>query len=312
MSDVILDLGQKLKGALEALFASDQQNAAVLALCNKGRKLPVPKLQRRVISEALGFSHLSNWVSESAKGLLPGAFLDLSAILGFAPTEAALKAFDESFTLAQRIPPFPKRVYQMLDAWCDDSAACLCWTAFVGTPSRLQELDLPFDPHRRGTKPDRFLEIYNENLEQLEPRLFLTVHTKVDPPPLAEYRLRKNPLLFHSLEELKLAATPFPEALNVVPINGTLTELPNTALPASWLDRTTDLPLLDDGLPAVGDSEAEIEAKAMLYGGRSDRGRGVRRRAHCSARDFRAGDATADARNRPAPRAGLLLRHPHP
>jgi hypothetical protein len=268
VAEVIVELGQKVKGALDALLASERQSNRVLTLCNNGRKLAERKLQQRVIAETLGMSHLSNWVSNSAKGVLQGAFLDLAALLGIAPTEAALAAFEEGYTKTHNLPPFPNRVFQMLDAWRDDSAGCLCWTAFVGSPTRLLELRLPSKPNRRGTSAELFLEIYEEKLDQLEPRLFQTVHTSADPPPLVEHRHHRYPLLFHSPQELKPAAA----LAEVARADADPAALLETPLPESWIDSATGKPLLDEGLPEVGDSEAEIEAKAELYGGQLEGG----------------------------------------
>jgi hypothetical protein len=271
MAEVINELGPKLKGALDLLFASERQSAAVLALCNNGRKLAEQKLQQRVLAETIGLSHLSNWVSVSANGVSQGAFLDLAALLGLAPTEAELKAFEEGYTHDYRLPPFPNRVFQMLDTWRDDSPSCRCWTAFVGTRERLEEIGLPVKPNRRGTSAERFLALYEEKLEQLAPELFRTTHSSADPPPLVAYRRIKYPHLFFSPEELRPADTDAFAPTGTATTAATRSTPTGAPLPESWLDRATGKPLLDDGLPPVGDSEAEIEAKAELYGGRPDR-----------------------------------------
>lgn len=265
MAMPIRDLGRKLKVAIDTLLTSERQHERLLEICNGGRHghAILDRVGKGSIVEALGIkaSNLSNWLSDSAKGLSPGRLLDLAALLGFGPDEATLADLASRYVKANGSSPYPRRIHQMMSPWDDGSAACRCWSAFAGSATQLAEVGLPANTLYLGGTAQEFEALYRKHLDDLTSRLLDEVHWEESLPLRTAVRARTLPSIYKGPQESG-SADVAEEANTGEERNAAPLPLP------SWLTaQAGQAPLLDRGILAGGRSEAEIEGKAQLYGG---------------------------------------------
>lgn len=260
----VYDADTKVDMILAALTKHRRDD--LIAMANIDRPIPCDAVSKKHLLEMLNVAAgtIGNWrITQDPQRITQdpqaGLMLMIAHVAGFAPSIDVIDGLAQKYNIDKRVSPYPRKVFDMMRAWDDQSPQRACWLAFCGDADQIKSdqhiLNTLGNPPElvskiRGTSSSDFRLIYKKHFDTMIPRLPERCYNLTATPFLRSRRSGKV-YLFNGavIQKIEPATTPS-KSVGVIktPIR-------------------PELEGFSSKLPKVGASALEKSQKLELYGG---------------------------------------------